>query len=252
MKKYAVCLVLLLVTSASSALAQTPDAAKSNGATAAKSSVPAPPAITDKTTPVELARAALASLGGENFKKLKSSMVIGSVNLYAPSQTQSIPGTFAIVTAGEKVRIDINAQPIAIFKQIYDGQRSFSNIPGVEVPPPSKFGLPVLGKFDQPGYTVTALPDKKKLRGFRIVDGEGNTTDYYIDPATAQVSEYVIPYNGYTFGSSISKFKEYDGVMVPTNFTQRFEMPVGAYFAEYKVKEVKLNQPIGDDVFVIK
>jgi hypothetical protein len=29
-------------------------------------------------------------------------------------------------------------------------------------------------------------------------------------------------------------------------------MPIGAYFAEYKVKSVKLNQPIGDDVFVIQ
>ena len=233
MKNYAVSLVLLLlVTSASSALAQTPDAAKSTGAAAAKSSIPAPSAITDKTTPVELARAALMALGGENFKKLKSSMVIGTANLYAPNQTQSIPGTFAIVTAGDKVRIDINAQPVFIFKQVYDGQRSVSNIPGVEVPPPSKFGLPVLGKFDQPGYTVTALPDKKKLRGF---------------------SEFVIPYNGFTFGSSISKFKEYDGVLIPTNFTQRFELPgAGAYFAEYKVKDIKLNQPVGDDVFVIQ
>lgn len=253
MKKLALCLVLLLLVTASSALAQTPDAAKSTGAAAAKSSMPAPLAITDKSTPVELARAALTALGGENFKKLKSSMVIGTANLYAPNQTQSIPGTFAIVTVGEKIRIDINAQPVFIFKQIYDGQRSVSNIPGVEVPPPSKFGLAVLAKFDQPGYTVTALPDKKKLRGFRIVDSEGNTTDYYIDPGTAQVSEFVIPYNGYTFGSSISKFKEYDGVMMPTNFTQRFELPgAGAYFAEYKVKEIKLNQPIGDDVFVIQ
>src|SRR5712672_2224546 len=120
MRNYAVSLVLLLlVTSAS--LAQTPDAAKSTGAPAAKSSIPAPSAITDKTTPVELARAALMALGGENFKKLKSSMVIGTANLYAPNQTQSIPGTFAIVTAGDKVRIDISAQPVAVFKQIYDG-----------------------------------------------------------------------------------------------------------------------------------
>jgi hypothetical protein len=36
------------------------------------------------------------------------------------------------------------------------------------------------------------------------------------------------------------------------SFSQRFEMPVGAYFAEYKVKTVKLNGPIGDDVFMIQ
>lgn len=253
MKPYVLTLVVFLLVTSSSAIAQKTDPPKANGNSSAEAStIPAPAPISDKSTSIELAKAALAAMGGDNFKKMKSSFVVGSVTLYAPSSAQSVPGTFAIATAGEKVRVDINAQPIAVFKQIYDGQRSFSSIPGVEIPPPSKFGLPVLAKFDQPGYTVSAIPDKKKLRGFRIADAEGNTTDYYIDPATAHISEYVIPYQGYTFGSTISKFKEIDGVMIPVNFTQRFEMPAGAYFAEYKVKDVKLNQPIGDDVFVIQ
>ena len=249
MKSYALGL-LLLVTFASSAIAQKTDPPKDSKSEA--NTIPAPAAITDKSTPTDLARAALAAMGGDNFKKLKSSFVTGSVNLYAPAQTQSIPGTFAIATAGDKVRVDINAAPAGVFKQIYDGQRSFSSLPGVEIPAPSKFGLSILAKFDQPGYTVTAVPDKKKLRGFRIADADGNATDYYIDPATARINEYVIPYQGYTFGSTISKFAEVDGVLVPTSFTQRFEMPMGAYFAEYKVKTAKVNQPIGDDVFVIQ
>ena len=251
MKYYTLGLALfLLVTFTSSALAQKTDPPKD--AKAAAGTIPAPPAITDKSTPAELARAALAALGGDNFRKMKSSYVTGSVTLYAPNSSQSIPGSFAIASAGEKVRVDINAQPIAVFKQIYDGQQSFSSIPGVEIPPPSKFGLPALAKYDHAGYTVSAIPDKKKLRGFRLVDAEGNTTDYYIDAATARVNEYVIPYQGHTFGSSISKFAEVDGVLMPMSFTQRFEMPIGAYFAEYKVKSVKLNGPIGDDVFVIQ
>jgi hypothetical protein len=256
MKKHVLSLIwFVLLIPSSTALAQKMDPPKSAGNSSADATtIPAPPAITDKSTPQELARAALAAMGGDNFRKLKSSFIIGTASLYAPNSPQSIPATFAIASAGEKVRVDINAQPIAVFKQIYDGQRSFSNIPGVEIPPPSKFGLPVLAKYDQNGYTVSAIPDKKKLRGFRIVDGDGNTTDFYLDPATARVSEYVIPYQGYTFGSTISKFREIDGVLVPMNFTQRFEMGGGggAYFAEYKVKEVKLNQPIGDDVFVIQ
>ena len=120
------------------------------------------------------------------------------------------------------------------------------------MPPASKFGLPVLAKYNQPGYTVSALPDKKKLRGFRIVDAEGNTTDFYLDPATARVMQYLTPYNGYMFGTENSKFAEVEGVLVPMSFTQRLEMQQGAFFAEYKVKEVKLNQPIGDDVFVMQ
>jgi hypothetical protein len=251
MKRYAPTLVLLLISSA--AIAQEPNSAKSNGAAAASTStIPAPPAITANTTPIELARAALAAQGGDKFKHLKSMMLIGSADLYAPNSAASIPGKFVIVTAGDKVRIEIDARPIFNFKQLYDGQRSSSSMPGVELPPPSKFGLAVLAKFDQPGYTVSALPDKKKLRGFRIVDAEGNTTDFFLDPATARVMQYLTPYNGYTFGTENSKFKEVDGVLVPMNFSQRLEMQQGAFFAEYKVKEVKINQPIGDDVFVIE
>lgn len=254
MKSYALGLAfLLLITFTSTTVAQKTDPPKSEGeAKAEASKIPAPPAITEKSTPMDLAKAALASMGGDNFKKLKSSFVTGSANLYAPNQAGSIPGKFAIAMAGDKVRVDVDAQPIIVFKQIYDGQRSFSTLPGIEIPPPSKFGLPLLGKLDQPGYAVSAIPDKKKMRGFRITDPEGNTTDYYIDPATARVSEYIIPWQGYTFGSSISKFAEVDGVLVPMSFSQRFEMPVGAYFAEYKVKTVKLNGPIGDDVFMIQ
>jgi len=251
MKRFAPTLVLLLMSSA--AMAQGPEAAKSNGAAAAPSTtIPAPPAITANTTPIELARAALMAQGGDKFKNLKSMMLIGSADLYAPSSTQSIPGKFVIVTTGDKVRIEIDARPMFSFKQIYDGQQSYSSMPGVQMPPPSKFGLPVLAKFDQPGYTVSALPDKKKLRGFRIVDAEGNTTDFYVDPATARVMQYLTPYQGYTFGTENSKFREVDGVLVPVNFSQRLEMQQGAFFAEYKVKDVKLNQPIGDDVFTIQ
>ena len=251
MKRYAPAFVLLLISSA--AMAQVPEAAKSNGAvTAASNAISAAPVITAGSTPIELARAALAAQGGDKFKNLKSMMLIGSADLYPPNSASSIPGKFVIVTVGDKVRIEIDARPIFNFKQIYDGQQSYSSMPGVQMPPASKFGLPVLAKFDQPGYTVSALPDKKKLRGFRVVDGEGNTTDFYIDPATARVMQYLTPYNGYTFGTENSKFKEVEGVLIPFNFSQRLEMQQGAFFAEYKVKEVKLNQPIGDDVFVMQ
>jgi hypothetical protein len=249
MKRYAPTLFLLLVSSAT--FAQGPDP-KTSTPIAAASSIPAGPTITAASTPIELARAALVAQGGDKFKNLKSMTLIGSVNLYQPNSTNSIPGQFAMVVAGDHVRIDIDARPIMSFKQIYDGQRSYSSIPGVELPPANKFGLPVLAKYDQPGYTVSAIADRKKLRGFRIVDAEGNTTDFYLDPATARVMQYITPYSGYTFGTENSKFREVDGVLIPVNFSQRLEMLQGAFFAEYKVKDIKLNQPIGDDVFMIQ
>jgi hypothetical protein len=256
MKRYAsrsIPLFLLLIL-ASTSFAQSADPGKSNGAPAeAAKPIPPAPAITAESTPKELAAAALAAQGGEKFKNLKSMYLYGSANLYSPASTQSIGGKFVMVTAGDKVRIDIDASPMFKFKQVYDGQQSYSSIPGVNMPPASKFGLPVLAKYDQPGYTVSALPNEKKLRGFRIADSEGNTTDFFIDPATARVTKYLTPYEGRMFGTENSKFTEVDGVLIPVSFSQRLEMPgQGAFFAEYKVKDIKLNQPIGDDVFVMQ
>ena len=251
MKKYLPTLVIFLSLVAV-ATAQQSSAAKPNGSQNPNTNTIYAPAITANSTPLELARAALAAQGGDKFKNLKSMTLMGSVDLYPPNSAQSIPGKFAMVTAGDRVRIDVDARPIFAFKQIYDGQQSYSSIPGVQMPPASKFGLPVLAKFDQPGYTVSGLADNKKLRGFRVVDGEGNTTDFYLDPATGRVIRYLIPYNGYTFGTENSKLREVEGVLIPFSFSQKLETAQGAFFAEYKVKDVKLNQPIGDDVFTIQ
>ena len=265
MKKFAPSL-LTLILSAGIACAQsaggnpppapastnTPAPAASSAAPPAATAIAPPAAITANSTPLELARAALAAQGGEAFKNLKNMWLTGSVDLYAPNSAQALPGKFSLITAGERMRLDVNAPPAFSFKQIYDGQQSYSSIPGVQMPPANKFGLPVLARYDQPGYTVTALPDKKKLRGFRIADAEGNSTDFYIDATTGRVMQYLIPFNGYTFGIENSKFKEFEGVLVPTSFTQRMEMPQGAFFAEYKVKEAKINQPLSDDVFKIQ
>lgn len=248
---FSLSLVAMVFCIAPGAFAQGEASVKTGTAATTANGSGAPAAITATTAPTDLARAALAAQGGDKFKNLKSMVLIGSVNLYPPNSTQSIPGQFVIVTAGDRVRIDIDARPAISFKQIYDGQQSYSSIPGVQLPPASKFGPPVLAKFDQPGYTVTALPDKKKLRGFRIADADGNTTDFYIDPATGRVMTFLIPYGGYTFGTENKKMKDVDGVLVAFNFTQRLEMPQGAFFAEFSVKDVKLNQPLGDDVFAI-
>lgn len=216
------------------------------------STMPAVPAINANSTPVELARAALAAQGGDKFKNLKNTWLVGTVDLTAPNSVQSIPGKFSLVTAGERMRLDVDASPLFKFKQIYDGQQSYSSMPGVQMPPADRFGLPVLAKYDQAGYTVSAIPNEKKLRGFRIEDANGNATNFYIDPTTARVMKYIIPYNGLSFGIENEKFKEIEGVLIPINFMQRLEMPQGAFYATYHVKDVKLNQELRDDVFAIQ
>ncbi len=227
------------------------EAAKGDGTASSKVSTAAPVIITATTSPEDLARAALAAQGGEKFKQVKSLVLIGSVELYAPNSTQSLSGKFAIVTSGERVRIDVNA-PLLSFQQIYDGQNSYTSLPNTPpLPPPSTFGLPVLMKFDQPGFKVSAIPDLKKRRGFKITDPDGNVTDFYIDPTTARVVNFLTQRSGYTFAVENTKMKEVDGVLIPYNFSWRLEMKQGAAFAEYSVKDAKLNQAVGDDVFAI-
>ncbi|HUS12762.1 MAG TPA: hypothetical protein VMZ30_19995 [Pyrinomonadaceae bacterium] len=208
-------------------------------------------AITATTAPIDLAKAAFAAQGGDKFKSLKSAILRGSVDLYGPNSTQSVPGGFVLVTAGDKFRMEVDARPLFSFKQIFDGQQSYSSLPGAEMAPVSKFGMRLLTRFDEPGYTVSALPDKKKQRGFRVADAEGNATDFYLDPATGRVVSFTFAYNGYNFGTEHKKFKEVEGVLIPSSFTQRIEMPQGAAFAEFNVKDIKLNQPMGDDVFAM-
>ena len=207
--------------------------------------------ITADTAPLDLARAAFAAQGGEKFRSVQNMILRGSVQLYPPNSVQSIPGAFSLVTAGPKLRMEIDARPAIVFKQIYDGQQSYSSMPNVEMPPLTKFGLGALANFDKPGFKITAVADKKKQRGFRLVDPEGYTTDFYLDPKTGRVMSFFIYYGGVTLGTENSKFKEVEGVLVPTSFSQKFEMPMGAFFAEFNVKDVKINQQLPDDAFAI-
>jgi len=110
MKRSASTLAVLTFLLSTAVMAQGPNAAKPTP-TNSTSTISAAPAITATSTPLELARAALAAQGGDKFKNLKSMVLFGSVDLYGPTSAQSIPGKFALVTAGERMRLDVDASP---------------------------------------------------------------------------------------------------------------------------------------------
>jgi len=243
---------LALVVFSVTIFAQEPaKSAAANGAAAPGAATAPAIAITAETSPKDLAKAAFLAQGGEKFRAVQNTLLRGSVQLYPPNSVQSIPGTFSLVTAGDKLRMEIDARPAIVFKQIYDGEQSYSSLPNVTLPPLTKFGFGALARYDQPGVQISALPDKKKQRAFRLVDADGYTTDYYLDPKTGRVMSFLIYYNGVTLGTENSKFKDVEGVLVPLSFSQKFEMPMGAFFAEFNVKEVKLNQQLAEDAFAI-
>lgn len=209
--------------------------------------------ITPATSPLDLARAAFNAEGGEKFRNLKSLVTNGTLDLYGPNSSFALPGKFYVVTSGVRSRREIHADPPAppLIRMIYDGQQSYSNMPGINPPPVDKYGMYMLTKFDQSGYTVSALPDKKKQRAFRITDAEGNATDFYLDTATGRVTNFSFTYNELTFGTERKKLTMVDGVLVSYNYTEALDTPRGTFFVEYKVKDAKVNQPLADDVFAI-
>jgi hypothetical protein len=241
------------------ASAQEKNSDKTNAATTNAKAAPAPAAqpagktsvvITPTMTPTELARAAFMAQGGEKFRNLKNMMLVGSVNLYAPSSTQSLTGRFGMIVAGDKLRQDVES-PLFSFQFIFDGEQSYSSMRAMSLPPLTKFGIHVLARFDQPGYTITALPDTKKERAFRITDAEGHSTDYYVEMATGRMRRFEILYNSKSYSFEYTGFRELKGVLVPTSFAQKLNTTQGDYIAEFKVKEVKLDQDLPADAFKI-
>ncbi|MFL6229361.1 MAG: hypothetical protein ACJ741_11340 [Pyrinomonadaceae bacterium] len=201
-------------------------------------------------TPVDLARATYQSLGGDKYRDLKNMVLMGSAELFAPGSTQTLPGKFGMITAGDKMRMELQSALFSV-SLVSDGVMTYSSMRQFQMPPPSKFGLTALMKYDQSGYVVSALPDKKKERAFRVTDPEGNATDFYVDAATGRLLRFEVPFGTYTYSFEFKTVKEMEGVVVPASFVMRLSTGQGAFFAEFKVKDAKLNQALPEDAFAI-
>lgn len=205
----------------------------------------------------ELAKKAITAHGGDKLKNMKNLIISGGINVTTSFSAQSFPGTFNMVFAGDKYRLEINS--IQSFKQIYDGQQTFSSMgSSFSMPPINKIGLPVLAKIGEQGYMVSALPEKlSKKTGFRVTTPEGYFTDFILDAKTNQVKEYESAYQisgrEVTTSVAIDKYREIDGVLVNEKFAQRFDMgQVGTIYAEFKAKDVLVDSKLDDDIFVMK
>lgn len=205
----------------------------------------------------DLAGKTLAAHGGDKLKKMKNLVVSGSISVTTSFSPQSFPGTFNTVFEGDKYRLEINS--IQSFKQIYDGQQTYSSMgDAFSMPPINKIGLPVLTKIGEEGYTVSALPENlSKKPGFRITAPDGYYTDFILDPKTNRVKEYESSYQirnqTVTTSVAIDKYREIEGVLINEKFAQRFNMgQIGTIYAEFKAKDVLIDSKLDDDIFVMK
>lgn len=252
MRLLTVSAIFAIFLAANGISAQTKTPTTPTASSSAKTEIPLPAvAITAETTPIDLARAALGAMGGDKYRNAKSIFMTGSADVSAPQSTQVLPATFAMTYAGENSRLDLQS-PFVNFYAISTATRSYSSMKGFQLPSLNKFSTRLLIKVDQPGYVVTALPNRKKLRGFRMTDPDGDSTDFYIDPVTARVMSYEFTYRGTRTVVEHDKFRVVDGVLIPEKFAQKFEIgAMGTAYADFKVKQASVNIEIEDDLFAI-
>ena len=214
-----------------------------------------PTAANSKTAaPLDLAKAALLAHGGDKFKNMKTLVVIGTADV-SGSPSMTFPAPFVMTYSGDKYRLEMKT-PFMEFKQIYDGQQTYSSAGEVSLPPINRLGLPLLPKIEEKDYIVSALPEmKKKKTGFRVTSPEGYYTDFFVDEKTGQVKGYEASYevSGRTITTSveIDKVREVEGVKVPEKYAQRFETGNLTIYANFKAKDILLNSTVADDVFVM-
>ena len=211
------------------------------------------PSVRADQSPMELAKATVTAHGGEKLKQMKSLLLRGSVDMNVSNQ--SLPATFYTVISGERYVIEIN-NPFQPVKQVFDGRQTFSTIRGFELPPITSLGFPLLPRVGDAGYVISAAGDqKKKKKGFRVTTPDGFYTDFFVDEKTGLLKGYESAYevNGRNVTTSveIDEFQTVDGVVVPKRYSQRLDLGQMTAYASFKIKEVLINSPIGDDVFAM-
>jgi hypothetical protein len=251
MKKYLI--LLLIIVFSMDVFAQTDNKIKSNEKTASASKVKNTVAVSKNRTPLEFAKATVIAHGGDKFKNMKTLVVRGTADV-SGSPAATFPATFAMILSGDKYRLEVN-NPVAPFKQIYDGQQTSSSA-GFSLPPINRLGLPLLQHIEEKDFAVSTLPEKsKKKNGFRITAPEGFYTDFFIDEKTGLVKSYESKYEmrGRTITTSveIDKVREVEGVKVPERYAQRFETGQLTIYADFKAKEILVNSAVLDSIFTM-
>ena len=245
MKNYSIIFIIILTCSINS-IGQTVKQENKSAVKAAK--------IDDLS--LETAKMSVKAHGGDDFKKMKTLDVRGTVDVTISTFPQAVPATFATIFSGDKYRLEIT-NPFQPLKQVYDGQQTSSSINGFNFPPINRLGFPLLQRIDEKEFVVTALPEKsKKKKGFRITSPEGYYTDFFVDEKTGQIKGYESSYemNGreVTTSVEIDKFRTVEGVIIPEKYSQRFDLGQITVYANFKAKDILVNTPIDDKIFLIK
>lgn len=242
-------IVIILISGSLAAFAQKPDTV----ALGAVNSITATAKVAD-TAPDALAKAALAAHGGDKLRQLKALVIKGSVDVNVSNQIMA--GGFSSAVSGSKYYLEIST-PMQSFKQVSDGEQTYSSLNGILLPPLNSVGFTVLGHVGEAGYTVAGYGDgKKKVNGFRVTTPDGFYTDFTVDEKTSQIKGFESAFelaNGrlITTSVAIDEMQTADGIVLPKKFSQRFDLGGFTAYANFKAKDVLVNPQMADSAFAI-
>jgi hypothetical protein len=198
-------------------------------------------------------QAAINAHGGEKLTSMRTLVMKGSVDLNVFGQRT--PAAFSIAIDGDKYSFEIT-NPFQPLKQVFDGVNTSSSIQGFALPPITSLGFPLLPRAMSEGYVVSPLPEeKRKRKGFRITTPEGFFTDFFINEKTGRLRGYESSYDVMgrvvTTSVEIDDFRTVDGVLVPSKYSQRFDLGNMTAYADFRTREILVNSKIDESVFAI-
>ena len=213
---------------------------------------PSPQPPVNSGSAQDSAKAALTAHGGDKLKKLRTLVLKGSVDVTAFNQ--SMPGAFSTAISGDKYFFEI-VTPMQKLKQVHNGKQTFSSIDGFALPPVTSMGFPLLAKIGDEGFIIAALDGKKKQKGFRITTPEGFYTDFVVDEKTGQIkgfeSSYDVGGRTVTTAVEVKSYEVVEGITVPKNYAQRFDLGAMTAYANFKTRTIQVNVTIEDDAFAM-
>jgi predicted Zn-dependent peptidase len=211
----------------------------------------------DQAKALEMLRKAQEALGGKAFVEQRSQISRGSGTLTPPGAPQPVPipsiVNYRVLPDKERTEIQL---PMGSMVQAFDGTTGWSSL-GPQVQDTTaqskdeqNYGLDVLRRAGQQGYTARPLPDAdvagKPVHVVEIADAAGHATRFFLDPQTNLVTKIAFETGGQTTEAVYTDYREVSGIKIPyqTNVSQN-----GQPFVQFKYSEVQVNAQVDEGLF---
>jgi zinc protease len=217
----------------------------------------APVSSGDQAKAQDILRQAQQAMGGKAFLEQRSQISKGSGTMTPPGMPQPMPlssiVTYRVLPDKERTEITL---PMGTMIQAFDGTNGWAGM-GAQVQDATAqmkdeqyYGLDVLRRVGQPGWTARPLPDAevngKPAQVVELSDDKGHTTRFFVDPQTHLVVKIAFEAAGQASEALYSDYRPVNGIQVAhqVNLSQN-----GQPLIEIKLSEVQINPEVDLGLF---